>query len=85
MAEERSELFFESMRITSSAKRITITEAYSLYETGNTLLISVDGKDYFKHRHIVGSINIPYAKLEKLLEGGKLKFPKDKIIILYCR
>ena len=59
---------------TKGAKRIDIYAAYSLYKSGKAILISVDSPDYFKRRHIVGSINVPIDKLHKInLKRLKIK------------
>ncbi|MBN1546071.1 MAG: rhodanese-like domain-containing protein [Syntrophaceae bacterium] len=66
---------------TKGAKRISAAQAFSLYSSGKTVLISVDGKEYYKERHILGSINIPFEKLEK----SRLKLPKETLLLLFCR
>jgi len=66
---------------TRGAKRITAFGAYAMYKAGTAFLISVDPPEYYKRRHILGSINIPSDKFEK----GRLKLSKNQIIILYCR
>jgi len=66
---------------TKNAKRIGIQEAFNIYKSGKAILISVDGASYYKSRHILGAINIPYEILEKV----ELNYPKDRKILFYCR
>ncbi len=66
---------------TKQAKRISVAKAYAVFKSGKALLISVDPPGYYKRQHILGSINIPSEKFKK----AKLKVPKSKIILLYCR
>lgn len=81
MAKERNQEYYEFLEATKDAKRITIDEAYSIYKSGKALLISVDRPEYYKSRHIFGSINIPVDELKKT----KLNVPKDQTILIYCR
>ena len=85
IAKQRNEEYYEFLQATTDAKRIPIDEAYKIYQSGEAILISVDGSEYFEARHIVGAINIPYDKLERIMEKGELNVPKDKPVLLYCR
>lgn len=75
---ERQRLYSKK---TAAVKRITPQMAYALFKAGKALLIGVDDREYFQRRHIVGSINIPPNKLKRV----RLKVPRDKLILLYCR
>ena len=71
----------EYREATKDAKRITIHEAYAIYKSGKAVLISVDEEEYYRRIRILGSVNIPLRKLEKV----NLNLPKIKILLLYCR
>ena len=66
---------------TKDAKRITIYEAYAIYKSGKALLISLDESEYYGRQRIVGSVNIPLSKLERI----NLKVPTTQLLLLYCR
>lgn len=63
-----------------SGRPISTHEVTQLVNQGNALLVDVRDSAEFKAGHIVGSINIPYAKLSK--ESTELASHKGKIIIL---
>lgn len=63
-----------------SGRPLSPNEVTQLVNQGNALLVDVRESAEFKAGHIVGSINIPYAKLSK--ESTELASYKDKTIIL---
>lgn len=73
----------EIRRASKGAKRISVYNAYQIYKSGKALLISVDYPGTYKHRRILGSINIP---IDAIKYGKRnLKIPKNVPVLLYCR
>jgi hypothetical protein len=74
---------YQIRKRTSAVKRISIYQAYAIYKSGKALLISVDYPGTYKHRRIIGSINIP---IDTIKYGKRpLKLPTKISILLYCR
>lgn len=74
------------LRKTRDIKRISVEQAYAIYQTGQSILISVDGKEYFNRIRIQGAYNIPAKKFTpEFIERIKPKLKKFKFILLYCR
>ncbi|QEI14326.1 rhodanese-like domain-containing protein [Cellvibrio japonicus] len=63
-----------------SGRPITPHEVTKLVNEGNAVLVDVRESTEYKAGHIVGSLNIPYAKLSK--ESTELADYKGKVIIL---
>lgn len=63
-----------------SGRPLSPNELTQLVNQGNAVLVDVRDTSEFKAGHIVGSLNIPYAKLSK--ESTELASHKDKTIIL---
>lgn len=63
-----------------SGRPVTPNEMTQLVNQGNTVLVDLRDSAEFKAGHIVGSLNIPYAKLSK--ESTELASYKDKTIVL---
>lgn len=63
-----------------SGRPLSPNELTQLVNQGNAVLVDVRDTSEFKAGHIVGSLNIPYAKLSK--ESTELASYKEKTIIL---
>lgn len=63
-----------------SGRPLSPNELTQLVNQGNAVLVDLRDTSEFKVGHIVGSLNIPYAKLSK--ESTELASYKDKTIIL---
>lgn len=63
-----------------TAERIDLAEAKAAFDKGDAVFVDTRNAEYFDKEHIKGSINIPAADLDKVLN----KIPKGKKIIAYC-
>lgn len=63
-----------------SGRPLSPNEVTLLANQGNAVLVDLRDNAEFKAGHIVGSLNIPYAKLAK--ESTELASYKDKTIVL---
>lgn len=61
-------------------KSITL-EDLSKYLTNDAILVDVRNSYEYSLGHLNGAVNMPHVNALSLL----MKYPKDKVIILYCR
>ena len=63
----------------SEVPRISIEDAKTAHDKGNSIFVDSRSADDYKREHITGAINIPYGT-----DGEFKSLPKGKRIIVYC-
>ena len=56
-------------------------------ERSDAVIIDLRDSAAYRRGHVRNAVNIPYRELEEYLEkkqDQKYRFPKDKLLILYC-
>ncbi len=64
---------------------LTLNEADTMREEGNTTFIDVREPSEFNESAIAGAINIPRGVLEFAVDQNELLKERDKPYVLYCR
>lgn len=76
----------QALQKTKNQPRVSPLLALQIYNQKNTIIVSVDGEEYFKRRRILNAVNIPSKKFtEKYIKKIISKFRKYDAVILYCR
>ncbi len=63
-----------------AAPRITLADAKSAFDAGDSVFVDVRAEAIYKAEHIKGSVNITPDKLDSKLSS----LSKDKKLIVYC-
>ena len=63
-----------------NARRITVEDAYKLYEKGQVLVVDTRTEAAYKESHIKGAILVPVNEVAAKAD----ELPHDKTIVTYC-
>jgi len=67
--------------------RVSASVAYSIYKSGKAVMIDTMAAHNYKKSHVLGSINLPYDGRKDLerIQRMRLPFPKQQMILVYCK
>ena len=74
-------------QLMAKVPRVSAGTAYSMYKSGKALMIDTMAAHNYRKSHILGSINLPYDGRKDLerIQRMRLPFPKQQLILVYCK
>jgi len=76
-------LIVEKLHQASGVKSVSPEEAVKLMNHDDAVVLDIREKAVFKNKHIIGSINIPKAEIEKSV--NRIQQYQEKTIIVVCQ
>ena len=70
---------------TNEVRRISVSEARALLDTGRGVLVDVRERSLYDNTHAAGAVSLPLAVIQAThgqVPGGAV--PPDRVLILYC-
>ncbi len=74
----------EKAGIGAAAKEISIENAFEKYKEAKALFADSRSSNDFLKGHIKGALNLPYTKIDELIDDFISKTDHDTMIITYC-
>lgn len=77
----------DTKQLMAKVPRVSASQAYSIYKSGRAVMIDTMAAHNFRKSHILGSINLPYDGRKDLerIKNMRLPFPKEQLILVYCK
>ena len=77
----------EGADLMARVPRVSASVAYTIYKSGKALMVDTMAAHNYKKSHILGSINLPYDGRKDLerIKRMRLPFPKQQMILVYCK